>query len=277
MSYIEDNLVPGESMVFKTKLHWWVIVNLLFNLMIVALLLTIVGYVLIGTSSTQNSRTLVNSSGTVFSSLCLLCGLPFVFISLLFGFLAYRSAEFGLTNRRVMIKTGIVRRHTLELNLRQIESFRVRETIVGRIMGYKTIVLTGSGGTNQTFRYVAQAREFQKKVTELSTNSQPDYGYAPMPAPAPRQQWSSILDNIELPAENTQQLIQQATQYIQSGNRQAAGQIVKQLMQSDPGNADVWYLVGYLSTSADKKKQAFERALRIDPTHKKARQGLSTL
>jgi hypothetical protein len=48
-------------------------------------------------------------------------------------------------------------------------------------------------------------------------------------------------------------------------------------MQTAPNNADVWYLVGYLSSGPEKKKQAFERALRIDPSHRKAREGLSAL
>ncbi len=277
MGYIEDNLVHGEAIVFRTKLHWWVIVILVVNAVIFAALLSFLGTLLLslGTTSTPSSTSVQTS---MLSALCLLCGAPFVLLALIMGFLSYTSSEFGLTNRRIMIKTGIIRRHTLELNLGKVESFQVRETLWGRIVGYKTIILTGSGGTHQPFKYVAQAREFQKKVTELSTETHADYSYSVTRQSVPQPvQAVSVFDSFDLPAENTQQLLQNAARYIQQGNRQAAQQIVKDLIKSDPNNADVWYLAGYLSSSVEKKRQAYERALRINPRHQKALQALTNL
>jgi tetratricopeptide (TPR) repeat protein len=86
-----------------------------------------------------------------------------------------------------------------------------------------------------------------------------------------------VFDDIELPTENTQNLLRDAAQQIKLGNRQKAQQITQQLMENDPNNADVWYLAGYLYSSPEKKRQAFERALRLDPAHKKARQALNSL
>jgi hypothetical protein len=53
--------------------------------------------------------------------------------------------------------------------------------------------------------------------------------------------------------------------------------VVQGLVQSAPTNADVWYLAGYLTTDRERKRAAYNRALSIDPGHRKAREGLAAL
>jgi len=48
-------------------------------------------------------------------------------------------------------------------------------------------------------------------------------------------------------------------------------------METAPDNADVWYLVGYLSNAPDRKRSAFRRAQGIDPKHKKALSAMNSL
>lgn len=76
--------------------------------------------------------------------------------------------EFAITNRRIIVKTGLVSRHTLEMNLSKIESVNVDQTIMGRLLGYGTITIIGSGGTRESFPNIENPIEFRKRFQELS-------------------------------------------------------------------------------------------------------------
>ena len=78
------------------------------------------------------------------------------------------SDEFAITNRRVIIKTGLISRKTFEMNLSKIESVNIDQTILGRILGYGTIIIVGSGGTREIFPKIKNPLEFRKKFQELS-------------------------------------------------------------------------------------------------------------
>jgi uncharacterized membrane protein YdbT with pleckstrin-like domain len=75
--------------------------------------------------------------------------------------------EFAITNKRVIIKTGLVSRKTVELNLSKIESVNVDQTIMGRIFGFGTITIIGIGGTREPFVNIRKPLEFRKKFQEL--------------------------------------------------------------------------------------------------------------
>ncbi len=86
----------------------------------------------------------------------------------LYPCIARFSDEFAITNKRVIIKTGLIARHTLELNLTKIESVNINQSIWGRILGYGSIQLIGTGGTRETFINIKNPLEFRKKFQELS-------------------------------------------------------------------------------------------------------------
>jgi uncharacterized membrane protein YdbT with pleckstrin-like domain len=77
------------------------------------------------------------------------------------------SDEFAITNRRLIIKTGLISRKTFEMNLSKIESVNIDQTLLGRILGYGTIMIVGSGGTRETFPNIKKPLEFRKKFQEL--------------------------------------------------------------------------------------------------------------
>ena len=76
------------------------------------------------------------------------------------------TSEFAVTNRRVIIKVGLVSRRTVELRLEKIESIGVDQGIVGRILGFGTIVVKGTGGTNERFENIARPLDFRKAVND---------------------------------------------------------------------------------------------------------------
>ncbi len=76
--------------------------------------------------------------------------------------------EFAITNKRVIIKTGLISRKTFEMNHSKIESVNVDQSIIGRILGYGTIRIVGSGGTKEVFPNIRKPLQFRKKFQELS-------------------------------------------------------------------------------------------------------------
>ena len=76
--------------------------------------------------------------------------------------------EFAVTNKRVIVKTGLISRRTLEMNLSKIESVNVDQTIFGRLLGYGTITIIGTGGTRESFPNISHPLAFRKKFQELS-------------------------------------------------------------------------------------------------------------
>ncbi len=76
----------------------------------------------------------------------------------------YLTSEFAVTNKRVLVKVGFISRHTLELLLSKVETVGVDQSILGRILGYGTIVVIGTGGTREPFRAITDPLEFRHQV-----------------------------------------------------------------------------------------------------------------
>ena len=78
----------------------------------------------------------------------------------------YWTSEFAVTNKRVIMKMGWISRRVLELNLHKIESVNVDQSLLGRLLGYGTITIIGTGGTRETFDRIAHPLPFRKAFQE---------------------------------------------------------------------------------------------------------------
>jgi Bacterial PH domain len=166
MSYITKNLVQGETMIFETRHHWIVLLGPL----VVSLLLGAPGVALLagsagpkdsmGATMAQINSTLGNQGSAIVGGTLLLVAL------LVFGYgVAKRNAtQMGVTNRRVLIKTGMASRRTLDMMLSKVESIGVEETFWGRMFGYGSVVIHGTGGTPESFVMIAHPQQFRQSV-----------------------------------------------------------------------------------------------------------------
>ncbi|HEY0262124.1 MAG TPA: PH domain-containing protein [Chitinophagales bacterium] len=77
------------------------------------------------------------------------------------------SDEFVITNKRVVIKQGLISRKTFEMNLSKIESVNVDQSLFGRLFGYGSITIIGTGGTRETFNDIYKPIEFRRHFQEL--------------------------------------------------------------------------------------------------------------
>ena len=137
MSYIEQSLAPGEKIVAMFHLHWlawlrmWAV--LLLGAIIAACLL------LLYSSAAEGA-----GNGYVWAALVVaVVALAIAF----YEWLVLRSIEQGVTNHRVIRKTGIVGRHSTELRLASIETVDLRQSFRGRMFRYADIEITGRGET----------------------------------------------------------------------------------------------------------------------------------
>jgi acyl-coenzyme A synthetase/AMP-(fatty) acid ligase len=160
LTYIESNLVPGETVIYQTRLHWIV---MLWQMVLGCLLLGLPGVLLLYYALSQpgiESRTLhIMEGGGV---ALLVCGV----VAILIGMVRQNATEMAVTNRRVVIKTGLASRKTIEMLLNKVESIEVNETAFGRMLGYGTIVVIGTGGTPEPFHKLAHPLEFRSQVQQ---------------------------------------------------------------------------------------------------------------
>jgi uncharacterized membrane protein YdbT with pleckstrin-like domain len=88
-------------------------------------------------------------------------------VALFFGVSAlirYTTSEFALTNKRVLFKVGWLRRKTQELLLKKVEGISVDQSVLGRLLGFGTITVTGTGGTREPFPNIAGPLEFRSQI-----------------------------------------------------------------------------------------------------------------
>jgi uncharacterized membrane protein YdbT with pleckstrin-like domain len=158
MSYVRSNLVPGETVIYETRLHWIVMLG---HLIVGCLLLALPGALLLYYAHNQtgiDSKELHLMEGG--AAVLLISGI----IVTLVGMVRRNATEMAVTNRRVVIKTGLASRKTIEMLLNKVESIEVSETTAGRILGYGTVVVIGTGGTSEPFHKVAHPLEFRNQV-----------------------------------------------------------------------------------------------------------------
>jgi hypothetical protein len=142
VSYIDETLLPDEHVVYRTALHWIVFARPVLVLIGgVVLLIAFPGVPLAG--------------GPVLLLGALLLIAPLV---------AFWSTELGVTNKRMIVKVGFIRRRTLELLLRQVEALSVDQSLGGRLLDYGSITLTGTGGVREIFHRVREPLELRRRI-----------------------------------------------------------------------------------------------------------------
>jgi uncharacterized membrane protein YdbT with pleckstrin-like domain len=160
MTYIEANLVPGEVVIYETRLHW---VVMLGHFLLGTLLFALPGAILLYYTSRPNAMDvrllhLMQAAGAGL----LVCGL----IAILMGVIRRRATEMAVTNRRVVVKIGLMSRRTIEMLLNKVETIEVKESTFGRMMGYGTVVLVGTGGSTEPFEKMSHPLDFRSQVQQ---------------------------------------------------------------------------------------------------------------
>ena len=132
MSYIEESLSSGEVIHKVFQLHWFAKVPMYCWL--------VLGLVTFGLT----------------------------WLLALYEYFRLRSIEQGVTNKREILKTGIISRHTEEMKLSSIETVEIEQSIWGRMFGYGTVKLTGRGISDVKFRNIDDPMYVKREIESVS-------------------------------------------------------------------------------------------------------------
>jgi len=160
MSYVNDNLLPNEKVHFRAKIN-----AVIFLPAIVAFLGVLFFFVLAMTSADTG-----DSSSLPEGFLHFLLAIVFLLYTIRVAIRAMvimLTTEFAVTNRRVIAKRGFIRRHTLEMFLKQIESVSVKQNVLGRLLKFGTVTVIGTGGTRERFKAITDPVKTRKIIQQI--------------------------------------------------------------------------------------------------------------
>ena len=148
MAYVDDNLLPGEHIAYRAHLHPIIYAGPI-AIALIAIIMVAFG---------------VLNEGILWLAWGGALLLAVAGVAALIAYIKSSSSEFAVTNRRVVIKVGVIRRHTLELLLQKIEGIGIDQSILGRMLDIGTIVVIGTGGTKEQFSNIAAPLKFRHQV-----------------------------------------------------------------------------------------------------------------
>lgn len=155
MGYVERHLLPGERVLYKTRLHWVLFAKPGLVVLAGAILAVLLRQV-------QDPPWLWMIGGVL------------ALVGLVWGFVHYvevMTSEFAVTTSRLIFKVGLVSRYTTELLLSKVESIGVQQGLVGRMLNYGDLTVTGTGGAREVFRRVRDPIGFRNHVQQASIGS----------------------------------------------------------------------------------------------------------
>ena len=131
MSYIDDSLIEGEQVLHRARVSWWS----QFALVLLGII-----------------------------TLVVVLGL----FLLIWAWIRVRSTEIAITNRRVIVKYGFVKRDTVEINLEKVEALRVEQGFMGRMLNFGTVFISGAGTSVAPIKDVTDPLVFRRKFMEAT-------------------------------------------------------------------------------------------------------------
>lgn len=133
MGYVEKSLATGETILTRARLHWIIWVRAWAALIVLGIV--IVGVV--------------------------------IFVR---DWILMTTTEVVITNRRLILKTGLVERHTSELELTSIEAVNLEQTVLDRLLGCGHVQVHGTGDDIWTSPLVAKPVEFRRDLESALSN-----------------------------------------------------------------------------------------------------------
>ena len=145
MSYVDRSLIPGETVQARARLHWY-----LYFWTFVVMALGIAGVI-------------------VFRDKWLFAA-PFAVVAIyggarwLHALVIGWTTELAVTNFRVIAKRGLIQRETVEQILNRVDSIEVSQSLLGRVLDYGSIMITGTGVTHTPLAMIADPLGFRRAV-----------------------------------------------------------------------------------------------------------------
>jgi uncharacterized membrane protein YdbT with pleckstrin-like domain len=149
MSYLQRVLQPGEQVRHISSIHW-----IMYWPGVAVALLAVVAYWF------SETRFLTG----IWRYTAYLLALVAI-VLLIQQWLQWWVTEIAVTNRRVIYKKGLVRRQTNEMNMDKVESVKINQSILGRVLDYGDVTILGTGEGFETLHTIASPIELRNSIT----------------------------------------------------------------------------------------------------------------
>jgi uncharacterized membrane protein YdbT with pleckstrin-like domain len=152
MSYVAKVLQPGEHVVHVGRLHW--------IMYLPAIIVLCIGLAVLAVPSTSDNRAIIYIISGVL-----------VLIAALSAFRAWFrqfTTEIAVTDRRIIYKTGLIARHTAEMNMHRVETVAVEQGIFGRMLNYGLVHIRGTGAGIENLTKIADPLALRSAITAPS-------------------------------------------------------------------------------------------------------------
>jgi uncharacterized membrane protein YdbT with pleckstrin-like domain len=80
----------------------------------------------------------------------------------------YWTTEIGVTDRRIIVKRGLIARRADEMRRDRVETIVVGQSIPGRILNYGTVTVRGTGGGLSPVRAVAAPLDLRTAIGDAA-------------------------------------------------------------------------------------------------------------
>lgn len=156
MSLLEQ-FSTEEQLLYKTKPHWVIFMPAIFWSVLLLLIL------IFGSATNSIGQIRILNSPPLYKIAATLCFITAAF----YGASAYIQREFteySVTTKRVLVKSGLIHRKTIEIMARKIEGIQIVQSPWGRILNYGSIIVVGIGGSQDPLPYIPSPNHFRQKV-----------------------------------------------------------------------------------------------------------------
>jgi uncharacterized membrane protein YdbT with pleckstrin-like domain len=152
LSYVEQTLLPGEDLFALGTLHWALFVSPLLT-------------ALVFTWLWHRIAVFFSGGGPVDALWYFFFIMPW--FPLLNAMIQFSSTESAITSRRVLLKKGLVSRYSDEIALSKVETVGVSQGIIGRIFGFGTVHVHGTGGKGIAIAGIKQPMQFRSILQQV--------------------------------------------------------------------------------------------------------------
>ena len=136
-SYVDDVLIKDETVQYRAKLSLWSFFWL------------------------------------IFLGLLLLPAFGLGLLLWIAAWVIYISTELAITNKRIIAKSGLIERKTMEMFLEKVESIQVDQSVLGRIFNFGSITISGTGGDKSPIKSISDPIQFRKAFMSAVDSNRP--------------------------------------------------------------------------------------------------------
>jgi len=94
-------------------------------------------------------------------------------VFLIWAYVRYKTTELAITSRRVIVKSGFIRRSTIEININKVESIQVDQEVMGRLFNFGTLIISGAGNPQAPIAGISSPMEFRRAFIEAQDQAKP--------------------------------------------------------------------------------------------------------